>query len=497
MVLIEAGDAANQPPVFVNREREITELRALASRGEPALALLYGRRRVGKTYLLDHAWPDRRVFYFLAGATTLEANRRELLRELASFVTDPSDADPQERPTWRSVFRLLADLATDAPLVVVLDEFQNLLLEDGSVASDLMAVWDREVRGRPLMLVACGSEVGTMAALESASGPLFGRWNWTARLKPFDYFNAARMLPGRDLRERTVAYGVLGGTPRYLATVRPNDDLQARLTEAVLSPRGEVHVQLDRLIDQEQGIRDAAEYRAVLTAIAGGATTLQAIANVTGRQDRVHTVRRTAGILEDLGWVRHETNFAAHPRATVRYRISDPALRFWYRFVYPNRSRLERGDAAAVWASEVQPNLNTFMGAAFEDVTRQALTRIEERLGLPPVKHAARWEGRARSGRSVELDLVAELSDHRMLTGEVKWSSRPVGAKVHVQHLRKLDDLAGSGQGWARDALDVTRGAGFLYVSAAGFDSAMHAVAGEDPRVQLLDLADLYEGLQD
>ncbi len=495
MVSINSDAARVAPPNFVNREHELAELRALADRYEPALALLYGRRRVGKTYLLDHAWPDRRVFYFLAGNTTLEANRQELLRELTPFVADPRDVDPEERPTWRSVFRLLADLAAEAPLIVVLDEFQNLLHEGGAVASDLMAVWDREVKNRPLMLVACGSEVGTMASLESASGPLFGRWNWTARLKPFDYFNAARMLPGRDLRERTMAYGMLGGTPRYLATVQPGDDLATRITQAVLSPRGEVHVQLDRLMDQEQGIRDAAEYRAVLTAIAGGHTTLQAIASATGRSDRVHTVRRTAGILEDLGWVRHESNYAAHRRAVARYRIGDPALRFWYRFVYPNRSRLERGDAEAVWRSEVQPNLGTFMGAAFEEVAVQALRRRHSHPEGWPVKQTARWEGRAKNGRSVEIDLVAELEGGRILTGEFKWSSRPVGVKVHHHLLRNLEDLAESGQGWARDARAGTRSAGFLYVSAAGFAPDMLDAARHDPRIHLLTLADLYDGL--
>jgi AAA+ ATPase superfamily predicted ATPase len=134
---------------FVNREEELAALRALADRGSPALALVNGRRRVGKTYLLDHAWSGRRLFYFLAANSTAEMNRAELLRELAGW--SGKTIDPLDYPTWRTVFRLFVDLADEGPLIVVLDEFQYLLNQVDDIASQLVAVWDREVRGRPLL----------------------------------------------------------------------------------------------------------------------------------------------------------------------------------------------------------------------------------------------------------------------------------------------------------------------------------------------------------
>ena len=185
-------------PQLVDREAELADLHGLASSREPVLALLYGRRRVGKTYLLDHAWRGHRHFYFLAADTTAELNRHELLRELRTVAGD-ADLDPAHYPSWRNVFRLLADLATDEPFIVVLDEFQYLVAKDDDIVSHLVAVWDRELRGRPLMLVLCGSEVATMAHLEAGDSPLYGRWNWAARLRPFDYYEAAAMtLPRFD-----------------------------------------------------------------------------------------------------------------------------------------------------------------------------------------------------------------------------------------------------------------------------------------------------------
>ncbi|MGH7718687.1 MAG: AAA family ATPase, partial [Gemmatimonadaceae bacterium] len=124
---------------FIDRQRELGELQQLVERREPVLALLYGRRRVGKTYLLDNAWPGRRVFYFLAGDTTSELNRQELLREITPFLPERADVDQTLFPSWRNVFRLFADLATDEPFIVVLDEFQHLMAREDDVVSHLMA----------------------------------------------------------------------------------------------------------------------------------------------------------------------------------------------------------------------------------------------------------------------------------------------------------------------------------------------------------------------
>jgi AAA+ ATPase superfamily predicted ATPase len=483
---------APKRPELVDREMELVELRRLASDGKPGLALLYGRRRVGKTYLLDHAWEGRRLFYFLAGDTTGELNKRDLLHEISSHLPNPADADPNLYPSWRHIFRLFAELANDSPFIVVLDEFQHLLGQEEDIASQLMAVWDRELRGRPLVLIACGSEVATMQRLQGGSGPLYGRWDWAARLRPFSYLNAADMVPERPPREQALIYGVLGGTPRFLASVQPSESLADRVTASVLSPRGDVHIQLERIIEQEKGIREPAEYRAVLTAVANGQVTLNEIANATGFQERQHVVRRVLEVLEDLELVRRERNFASGSKAPYRYLIADNALLFWYRFVYPHRSRLETGDPRDVWEHHVEQHLDDYMGKVFEGICREAFIAWHRRWGLQAASEWARWEGRDKNLRSIEIDLVARLDDARILTGEIKWSSRPVGPKLHWQLQRDLEDLGRSGQGWAREALDEERSPGHLYFSAAGFTEEFHELASNTPRIRLVDLNDIY-----
>lgn len=470
--------------IFVDRRKELEELRALSRSEEPAIALLYGRRRVGKTYLLGKVWDN--PFYYLAADTTLETNRTDLLREMGQW----SDMEifPEDYPTWRSVFRLMTRIAQEGPQVFILDEFQYLLGRDSDVVSQLTAVWDREMNDSSMLLVLCGSEVSTMEALQAGDSPLFGRLSWSSRLRPFDYFDSARMLPWLGLRESMYMYGALGGMPRYLSAVKRNEGLRESLCRILLSPRGEVHVQLQNLIAGEKGIRNAAEYDAVLRAVAAGSRELNEIASSAGLHDRTYVVRRVLEVMENLNLIRRERNYGAGLKSPWRYRIADNALLFRHRFIEPNRSRLERNMIDSVWETSIKPLLDTYMGLIFEDAARQALLRFNAELGLPVLSTCSRWEGLDRNRRSIELDIVGLLETGEMLTGEVKWSSSSVDPDVHFQLLRNLEDLAASGQGWAKQALQGW----FVYISAAGFSEYMVRLAEENTRIVLISLEDMF-----
>jgi AAA+ ATPase superfamily predicted ATPase len=470
--------------IFVDRKNELEELRALSQSEEPAMALLYGRRRVGKTYLLGRVWEN--PFYFLAADTTLETNRTDLLRELGQW--SGMDMLPEDYPTWRSVFRLMTRIVRDGQQVFILDEFQYLLGHKDDVVSQLTAIWDREMGDSSMLLVLCGSEVSTMEALQARDSPLFGRLSWSSRLRPFDYFDSSRMLPWLSLREAMYLYGALGGMPRYLSSVKRGEGFRESLCRILLSPRGEVHVQLQNLIAGEKGIRNTAEYDAVLRAVASGRRELSEIASRAGLQDRVYVARRVLEVMEDLNMIRRERNYGAGSKSPWRYRIADNALLFWHRFIEPNRSRLERNMIDSVWKTSIEPLLDTYMGLIFEDAVRQTLLRFNAELGLPVVSTCSRWEGLDRNRRSIELDIVGRLENGEMLTGETKWSSSPVDPDVHFQLLRNLEDLAASGQSWATHALQGW----FVYFSAAGFSEYMVNLAEERARVILVSLKDMF-----
>jgi hypothetical protein len=134
----------------------------------------------------------------------------------------------------------------------------------------------------------------------------------------------------------------------------------------------------------------------------------------------------------DLGLVRRERNCDAARGTSWRNRIADNAALFWYRFVHPNRSRLETGAAEEVWSDRVVPGLATGMGGVFEGICREAYGPCHAGWGLAGARQWSRWEGVSRDRRAIEIRIVADLDDGTFLTGEIKWSSRPLKYDVHV-----------------------------------------------------------------
>ncbi len=478
-------------PAIVDREREQAELRRLLAARTPKLGLLTGRRRVGKTYLLTHAWGDTPYFLFTAARTTGEVNRRQLLLDLAAWSGE--EIRLEDYPTWRSVFNLLLEFKAPEPLVVVVDEFQHLADDPASVTSvgsELNAAWERRREPRPMLLILSGSAVGTMEALAAGGGPLYGRFDWQRRLRPFDYWYAAELAPFPGERDRALAYGIFGGTPKYLAAVDPAESLADNATRLLLAPSGQVRLLVETALDQEDGLRDVSKYRAILRAVAGGCTGRNDIAQRTGLANDAG-LRDKLGRLIDLGYLETLKNFDARANEPVRYGISDPAFRFHQRFVEPAVSMLERYPANEVWRDSVLPHLDAYMGHEFERIAAECYDRRRAALDLSIVERWGRWEGMDRTRRSLEIDIVAALLGGGVLTGAVKWDHAPIGAHVHREHLDMLKRAADAGRGWAHKALEP--GSPILYVAAGGFSPGFIETVNEsDHPVICWALGDLY-----
>jgi hypothetical protein len=441
------------PELIIDREAEQERLVGLLARGHPQLVLMYGRRRVGKTHLLGRTWNDAPSFYFTAAETTPAQNRQALLAALAEWSGESVDA--QDYPTWRSVFRLLLDFGSPEPLVITLDEFQYLgesASDLNAVASELNAAWEMKRTPRPLVLVLAGSAVRTLEALNQGGSPLYGRFAWQCRLRPFNYWFAGELAGFAGARDRTYAYSIFGGTPRYLSAIDPDRSVAENAVSLMLHPAGEVR-------------------ELVRTAL----------------RDKLER-------LIELDYVKSVRNLGAKSRERFRYRVADPAFRFFYDFVAPLESVLATQDPASVWERHIAPNLDAYTGLVFEGMVEEAYYRLQAHLDLPLVREWGRWEGVDRGRQPLEIDIATVLMDKRVMTGAIKWWQGQVDVDVHTRHLEMLDRLSQAGVAWAHEARKPA--APLLYVAASGFtDRFVQAARATRDEVYLWTLDDIFQPL--
>ncbi len=198
--------------------------------------------------------------------------------------------------------------------------------------------------------------------------------------------------------------------------------------------------------------------------------------------------------LVELDYLERERNFEAPSNQPIRYRLADPAQRFYYGLVLPNASAIASAGAETVWRERLEPEVwPSYVGLeVFEDVVRQAYLRHTDDRDLPAVDTWGRWEGQDRNRRQLEIDIVTRLLDERMMTGSIKFRTRRAGAKVFLDHIHALERLADSGYRWAHEALEPE--AALMFVSAAGFKDSFHEARREHDAREVItwELEDLF-----
>lgn len=418
---------------FVDRERELGVLRERLAR-QSSLTLVWGQRRVGKTFLLRRLLEEERdVVYFLADETTAAVSRERFRAEVAAQGMGGPAWDSLEAGDWGAMLAVLlqACQVEGRGLVLVLDELQYLLAAEPALPSILQRLWDTFRDRLRLHVVLCGSALGVMGRLGDVGQPLHGRFDLRLKVQPFGFRKAGEFASQWPLVDRLRLYGVFGGLPRHLAEVDPERSLGDNATAALLDPFGSLHEAASDQLRAER-LSSRAEANAVLAAVAAGEGAFGAIAARCGiTAPRLDYVLRE---LLSLELVRREVRFGDREGSRyVRWRPTDPFLTFWFRHVLPNRGALQGSSAERIWAERVAPRLDDHMGPVFEEVVRQAVVGGCLGAEVGPVDEAASWW--SRDGET-QVDLVARAGDRRVFV-EAKWAG---SSRADVGALRQLED---------------------------------------------------------
>jgi hypothetical protein len=457
---------------IVDREHEVARLRRAADQ-PPQLVIMRGRRRVGKSFLLNHALSGYRGISF-------QADEQPVPAQLALFAREAARLLPGEPPLrftdWDQAFTFVGDQAAGSPLVVVLDEFQWLWASEPHLDSILQRHWDAWQRsGVPVTMVLAGSALSLMERLLEHANPLYGRAQYRPLVQPLDYRYSAEFAPQElPAEEKLVRYAVLGGTPQYQVWAG-RAPLRDVLAGSVLAVDEALYEEPLHLIRSEPQLREPGSYFAVVAAIARGGSRTAEIANATGLD--VPNLTKLLGRLVSLGYLELRTPVAPRRPEAKRsiYRLSDPYLRFWFRFVFPNRSLLARGRVDDVLA-EIERDLPTFMGLAFEDCCREWVGRYAPGGLLPRCEELGGWW--SRDGQ-VEVDVVGVSDQRFVLLGSCKWDRR-----VRTTALGRLLDHRESLGPRATDAQ--------LVIFGRGFDDALMERA-PDHGVTLVSADELFQ----
>jgi len=450
---------------FVNREDELSRLCGCDESDDAEMVVVFGRRRLGKTQLVQYSLSDRDdAVVYQATETTSQIQ----LDEFADIAAETFPDITQIKQNWEALLGYLGE--QDA--IVVLDEFPYLIDADESLPSVIQRLWDQRLQTTSGTLILVGSSISMMEeATLLGNSPLYGRFTERLDLRPLNFAAAQEFVPDEySPEERIFTWGVFGGVPYYLDGVDLGRDLGTVLTEEVLSKKGYLHNEPEYVLRTE--LTDPNRYFAILTAIAAGKTTSNEIAQaigIDGKQISTYTQK-----LERLRLITREVPITEEKAKSRRgrYRILDPLFRFWFRFVYGKEDRYERlGENT--YDAIIEPELPDFVSPEFERLCQDALPSLYPNkvfLGL------GRWWYKEH--------VVGFTTDGTMVVGECKFTNAPLDYGV----LASLEDHAAEIR-WTPDGDE--RSTKYALFTRNGATQSVQEAVSERDDVRLFDLKDV------
>ena len=425
---------------FVDRARELAALERFWRSGRAECIPVTGRRRVGKTFLLEHFSEGKRTVYYRCQLRGSDEQVAQLGAQLAAFSGD-SILLAQPPATWSALFATLERLAEAGRLLVVLDELPYWVARDESLPSILQNWWDERGRATNLMLVLCGSAVQMMERLLTGPAPLAGCATGRLVVRPLDFRAAAELVGYTDPVDALTAYGILGGISLYLSFFRPAYSIRQNIAEAIANPSARLYVEPQAVFAAHHESYNPVLAMRILRALARGEHRWSNIAQAAGLTTAGLT-RPMERLIGDLGLVERVlpvTETRESRTYFTQYHLSDHFFRFWFRFIEPNQGHIEFGDADYV-VDAIMAGLSEYLGLAFETICHDWV-RQASATGALPVRVGrvgSWWNG------DHQLDVVVDDDGRAAICGECKWQVQPLDwneLERYLGHVQALGAL--------------------------------------------------------
>ncbi|MDR0920823.1 MAG: ATP-binding protein [Lactobacillales bacterium] len=404
--------------LFIGRKEELDVLQEQYVRNQFEFTVIYGRRRVGKTTLIQEFIENKKVIYFQA----VEANAKTNLELFSAAITQSISSPVYE--SFTKAFEAITECATREKIVLIIDEFPYLASAEKSTSSLLQRFIDQKWKNMDFQLILCGSSMSFMEKqVLGAKSPLYGRRTAQLKIEPFTFEETREFFPTIDSEKAFDFFAITGGIPQYLKFVNPQCSVFETI-EALFFKRGGALVEEpSNLLKQE--LKDSATYMSILEAIATGSSKMNEISTKTGIETSNLSTRLVS--LIELGLVEKVYPVGNEKSKNTMYKIKDNMFRFWYRFVFPNQTLLFVGRRKEL-LDFVEQNFNDFCAPVFENFSRRWVVQHSSYM----LRSIGSWWGTKTKERGQEeIDILGiDISGNQAVFGECKWRNEKTDTKV-------------------------------------------------------------------
>lgn len=459
---------------FIDRQEQLEVLEKEYSRPGSSLVIIYGRRRVGKTTLISRFIKDKQALFFLASEESELQNCSSFKDKVADFIDSDLLRDAQVK-TWDPLFQAILDAPFDRKPVIVIDEFQYIGKSNPGFPSVFQRIWEEKLKNRQIMVILCGSLISMMESQTlDYSSPLYGRRTAQIRLSPIPFRYYADFFEGKTRRELIEMYAVTGGIPKYIELFTPCQDIFSAITDNILTPASFLYDEPSFLLQQE--VSEVGSYFSIIRSIASGNRKLSAIAGSLGV--KATSLSKYLQTLIKLDILEREVPVTENnPEKSKKglYRIKDNYIRFWFAFIYSNRSFIESGHHAVVMDKLKKSLVSGHIAYVYEDVCRQRMWELntEQHWPFQFSTVGSWWDAHE------QIDIAAlDPQGNDLILGECKFWKEPVGLNVWHSLEEKAQRV-----GWKKRERKLW----YVLFSVSGFTTEMKELAASREDICLFD----------
>lgn len=462
--------------MFLCREQELSTLNKRYQKNTFECMIIYGRRRVGKTSIINEFSKDKPTIFFSALNASAQENLEALSQAIHSY-SNPDAVDAPIYPNLDSALSAITELAKKERLIFVIDEYPYLAKADASISSRLQHLIDHVWEKGNLFLILCGSSMSFMEnQVLGYESPLYGRRTGQMKIQALTYKEMTAFNPQLTPEQQALVYGITGGIPHYINKLNVQNNIDEALLENLFNTSSYLYEEPENLLKQE--LREPAVYNSIITAIAGGASRPNEISTKVGIESAI--CAKYLKVLLELGILTKTTPITEKFGKKTIYRIEDNFFRFWYRFVPQNISAISSGRFPQIYEQAVKKHIPTYMGLVFEKMCRDYLLRYETFYPILLSEIGEWWGSDAKTKTEVQIDIIGTSAENdEYIIGSCKFKNEKIGVD-ELELLQNYTKVFGKGKKYH-----------YYIFSKSGFTPALKERANND-EVKLIKLEEMY-----